>query len=221
MILIIGRDEKTSRLKLTADGKEMLFDSVPLTVRCHHCKLEVTSHGIVLQNLDINNFTFVDGQGVESKRIAKNNQIELGIDRYKLSWDIIDSVVPVNIQHLEQVWEDYDRHRIDQQIADRRFNSLRSATGIITMAAIALSFMTGRQSYLFVVLYALAILVSLFFTIKAWRDASLVPQRMQHLNRQFQHDYVCPRCKHFLGNQPYEVLSHNAACPYCKTNFIH
>jgi uncharacterized paraquat-inducible protein A len=89
------------------------------------------------------------------------------------------------------------------------------------MAAIALSVMTGRQSLWYVVLYAIAILVSLAFTVKAYRDASKVPQKQQDLNQRFQNEYVCPHCHRFLGNQSYAILEQNGTCSYCKAKFIH
>lgn len=223
MEVIIGRDTETSKLKISADGKDMLYgdaDSVPSSVCSKHCCLTFSVKGITLKNLDINNYTYVNGQAVEQKHVSLADTIELGPNRYCLDWALMQQLIPVDIRPLAQIWEEYDKHRIDQQIADRRFNSLRSATGLITMAAIALSIMTGRQSLWFIALYAIAILISLAFTIKAWKDATAVPQRAQQLSRQFQHDYVCPRCAHFLGNQPYDLLIQNGHCPYCKAQFI-
>ena len=223
MKIIIGRDTDTSRLRLTANGQELLCGntgSVPLSVDVQHCSLTFAAKGIQLENININNFTFVNRQAVEQKHVSPNDTIELGSDHYRLDWTFVQQLAPVDIRPLESIWEEYDKHRIDQQIADRRFNTLRSATGLITMAAIALSIMTGRQSLWFIVLYAVAILISLAFTIKAWRDAADVPQKAQRLNRQFQRDYVCPRCGHFMGNQSYELLAQNGHCPYCKAQFI-
>ena len=224
MEIIIGRDSETSRLKLFTNGQELLCGepgAVPPSVCNQHCSLTFTAEGIKLKNLDINNYTFVNGQAVERKRVLPTDKIELGSRHYLLDWSFVNQIAPVDIRPLAQIWEEYDKHRIDQQIADRRFNSLRSATGLITMVAIALSIMTGRQSLWFIVLYAVAILISLAFTVKAWRDASAIPQKAQQLARQFQHDYVCPHCGHFLGNQSYELLEQNEHCPYCKINFIH
>lgn len=222
--IILGRDPKTSNLKLTADNKSTLFNSkVPASVSSEHCAIDISEEGIRVRNLDINNYTYVNQRAVESLAISKEDVIELGPDRYQLPWQAIDHVVPptADIRPLQKVWAKYDEHRLDQQIADRRFNSLRSATGLITMGAIALSMLTGRQSLWFIVLYVVAILISLAFTIKAYKDASAIPQKAQLLNRLFQKDYVCPHCKHFLGNQPYDLLAQNDHCPYCKIHFIH
>ncbi len=223
MEIIIGRNAVTSQLNIAADGKERLFGnegSVPPTVSSQHCKLIITEKGMRLKNMDVNNYTYVNGQGIESKGVTLADKIELGPGKFLLDWASVSSFLPSDIRPLEKVWNEYERERLELQITERRFNSLRSATGLITMAAIALGFMTGRQSFWYIVIYVVAILISLGFTIKAWRNASLVPQKSQRLNQQFQHDYVCPHCGRFLGNQSYQILSQNDHCPYCKTHFI-
>lgn len=222
--ILLGRDSQTSNLRLTSNGKSTLFNQkVPSSVSTEHCAIDIDEHGISVRNLDLDNFTYVNHRPVEAKTVSKDDVIELGPDRYLLPWEAIEHVVPptADIRPLQQVWAHFDGHRLDQQIADRRFNSLRSATGLITMAAIALSMLTGRQSPWFVALYVVAILISLAFTIKAYKDASAIPQKAQLLSRQFQKEYTCPHCGHFLGNQPYDILAQNDCCPYCKIHFIH
>ena len=226
MTITIGRYLKNSRLKLVCEGKTYLYglpNSVPESVSPSHILLECENEMFRVKNLDINNFTYVEGRGVESKNISRGDRIELGQDHYVVDWKAIDEVIPpvADIRPLKKVWNDFDAHRLDQQIADRRFNSLRSATGLITMAAIALSMLTGRQSAWFVLLYVIAVLVSVAFTIKAYKDASAIPVKTKELNQQFQKKYVCPNCGHFLGNQPYDILSQNVCCPYCKRKFVH
>lgn len=226
MELIVGRDISSGKLLLNNGKDNSTFgenNSVPKSVSPQHCRIIFQPSGIQLRNLDINNYTYVNGQAVETKTIHRTDHIELGYDRYPLNWSIVESVVPpeANIRHLQSVWDKYEQENVRFQISERRFNTLRSATGIITMIAIALSIMTGKQSIWYMVLYGVAILASLLLTVKAYRDSSKVPQQRIELNRQFQHDYVCPHCGHFMGNQSYDVLVQNNQCPYCRTKFIH
>lgn len=223
MEIIIGRDNATSQLKLSTGGQDVLVGavgSVPLSVCSEHCKLIINDKGMKLQNLNVNADTYVNGQGIEMKKVTQSDKVELSSDHYLLKWNDVLSIA-ADIRPLSEIWNDYETQRVKLQIAERRFNSLRSATGLITMAAIALSIMTGRQNHWFILLYAVAILISLGFTIKAYKDASAVPQKTQQLSRQFQRDYVCPQCGHFLGNQSYDILVQNDHCPYCKKQFIH
>lgn len=224
MEIIIGRDTETGRLRLTADGNEALFGDpacVPQSVSPQHCSITVANDRMRLRNLDINNYTFVNGQAIETKAIVRDCRIELGTDRFAVDWRAIDAMLPADIRRLKTVWYNYEDQNMALQIAERKFNTLRSTTGLITMIAIALSIVTGGKSMWYIALYAVAILTSLVFFIKAYRDSSKMPQRRQNLSRQFQRDYVCPHCGHFLGNQSYELLAQNDHCPYCKTKFIH
>lgn len=224
--IIIGREPATGKLQLSTGTRIGTFgeaDSVPASVSQAHCRLDFTNGKVRLRNMDINNYTYVNGQAVESKAVSHRDRIELGPDRYLLPWKPIEELVPpeADIRQLSEIWNAYDRQSIKLQIDERRFNTIRSATSLITMIAIALSIITGRQSIWYMVLYGIAILASVLFTIKAYRDASKLPQQRSDLNRKFQHDYVCPHCGHFLGNNPYDILTQNQQCPYCRAKFIH
>ena len=225
MKILIGRDQSTSKLRLANDEKTVLADCpvVPLTVSPEHCELDIEDNCIKLRNLDINSYTYVNGQAVEAKTIQKTDKIELGSDRYPFDWRSLDCVLPpmADIRPLRTVWESYEQQNIDLQIDERRFNTLRSITGLITMIAIALSIATSGRSPWYLLLYGVAIAASVIFFVKAFRDAAKIPQKRQELTKRFQHDYVCPHCGRFLGNQSYDILTQNTCCPYCKTRFIH
>ena len=225
MKIQIGRDLSTSKLRLTNGEKSVLTDraDVSLTVSPEHCEIDVEDNCIKLRNLDINNYTYVNGQAVEAKTIQKTDKVELGTDRYPFDWKSLDGILPpmADIRPLRNVWDSYEQQNIDLQIDERRFNTLRSITGLITMVAIALSIATGGRSPWYLLLYGVAITASLVFFVKAYRDAAKIPQKRQELTKKFQHDYVCPHCGRFLGNQSYDILTQNTCCPYCKTKFIH
>lgn len=225
MEIIIGRDEKSGRMKITAEGKSILYgtDRIPNSVFPEHIKVTIEDGIIRLKNLNINAYTFVNGQAVENKTITRKHKIELGTDYFPFEWRALDEFVPaeVDIHPLEAIWNKYENDNIALQITERKFNTLRSMTGIITMAAIALSIATGGKSLWYFLLYGIAIVVSVVFFVKAYMDSSKMPQKRQELNRAFQRDYVCPHCGHFMGNQSYEILTQNSHCPYCKAKFIH
>ena len=226
MYIIIGRDTQTGTLQLVGGSRSGSYGdagSVPVSVSPQHCRLEYSKGSIRLRNLDINSFTYVNGVAVESKAVTRTDRIELGTDRYPLDWKAVDTIIPpeADIRPLKKVWDDYEQQNIRLQIQERRFNTIRSATGLITMLAIALSLVMGRQSKWYIVLYAVAIIASVLFFVKAYRDSSKLPQLRNNLSRQFQHDYTCPHCGHNLGSQPYDILAQNHSCPYCRVKFIH
>ena len=225
MEILIGRDDKTGRMKLTAQGRSVLFGTqrLPESVLAEHLKLTIENDTIRLKNLNINAYTYVNGQAVESKTITKQHTIEIGKDHIPFDWRALDEFITpeADIRPLETVWNDFERKNISLQIAERKFNTLRSTTGLITMVAIALSIATGGKSHWYILLYGVAIVVSVIFFVKSYLDSSKVPQKRQEMNRAFQREYVCPHCGHFLGNQSYDILVQNDHCPYCKAKFIH
>jgi len=224
MEIIIGRNTNDGKLLLIVDGTTHMASasgSVPFSVEASHCKLIINNGQMRLVNLDINNCSYVNGQSVESKAITQDDKIGLGRDHYLLDWNLLNKFLPMDIRHLKRVWDDFEHQNIQLQISERKFNTLRSMTGLFTMVAIALSIATGGRSNWYLFLYGIAIVVSLIFFVKAYRDASTIPQKRQELNKRFLRDYVCPHCGHSMGNQPYDILVQNGCCPYCKKQFIH
>ena len=206
--------EKFSHLPVNPPRSQKMMDLLKLTIE---------DDAIRLKNLNINAYTYVNGQAVESKTITKQHTIEIGKDHIPFDWRALDEFITpeADIRPLETVWNDFESRNISLQIAERKFNTLRSTTGLITMVAIALSIATGGKSHWYILLYGVAIVVSVIFFVKSYLDSSKVTQKRQEMNRAFQREYVCPHCGHFLGNQPYDILVQNDHCSYCKTKFIH
>lgn len=221
MEIIIGRDQATQKLNVIVDGKSKLYGnngSVPMDVSRHHVSLKQVGQGQwQIKNLNERNITFVNGIAIESKTISETDQVELGNSHYLFPWASLrePQVETADIRPLRGIWDDYNEERINLQIAERKFNAARSATGIITMLAIACSIILGHGP-VYLVLYALAIGISIVFTIKAYNNSTNVPRRQQEMNKDFQRKYVCPKCKHFFGFQDYDIISQNDKCPFCQ-----
>ena len=226
MEIIIGRDQQTRQLSLVKDGNSKLYgqpNSVPMDVSRHHISLQPAGNGRwQIKNLNERNVTFVNGIAIESKTISESDKVELGNSHYLFHWDVLQEpkVEMIDISPLQRIWNEYDEKRLELQIAERKFNAARSATGIITMLAIACSLILGHGP-IYLVLYALAIGISVVFTYQAYQKSSEVPRQQKEMNKDFQRRYVCPnpKCGHFMGFQDYEILAQNDACPYCKMKY--
>ena len=201
MEILIGRDKDTGKMKIKAEGKVMLYSTkrLPDTVLEEHIKLKVEDDSIRLENLNLNAYTYVNGQAVEKKTITRQHTIELGNDHYPFDWRALDELIPpeTDIRPLKTIWEEYESQNI------------------------SLSVTTGERNKWYIILYGLAIVFSLIFFVKSFIDSSKIPQKRQELGRNFQRNYTCPHCGHFLGNQSYDILVQNDHCSYCKTKFIH
>lgn len=224
MEIIIGRDQQTRQLSIVKDGVTKLYGqpgSVPMDVSRHHLSLLPIDEGKwKIKNLNEQNVTFVNGIAIESKNISENDKVELGNSHYLLNWEALSEPKEetVDIRPLKIIWKEYDEKKFDSQIAERKFNAARSATGIITMLAIACSIILGHGP-IYIILYALAIGISLAFTYLAYKKSTEVPKQQRELTKRFQQTYVCPKCGHFMGFQDYDILIQSDACPYCKTKY--
>ena len=224
MEIIIGRDQQTRQLSIVKDGVTKHYGqsgSVPMDVSRHHISLQPIDEGKwKIKNLNEQNVTFVNGIAIESKNISENDKVELGNSHYLLNWEALSEPKEetVDIRPLKIIWKEYDEKKFDSQIAERKFNATRSATGIITMLAIACSIILGHGP-IYIILYALAIGISLAFTYLAYKKSTEVPKQQRELTKRFQQTYVCPKCGHFMGFQDYDILIQSDACPYCKTKY--
>ena len=219
--VIIGRDGQTGKLRLTVGNQTATFgnnDSVPRSVSQKHASLTIGDDGtLILTNLNPENDTFVYHRAVERKRISEGDRIVLGGDYYRLGWDILKPFIPkmADISGLEQVWKDYQGERLRIQIRERRFNALRSATGLITMFAVVLGAFTGRDNPLFMALYIVAAVISLIFFFFAFRASSKIPMQQNQLTEETKHRYKCPACGALLTLQDYDMLRQTKGCPHC------
>ena len=225
-----GRDQATGKLHIAVGGKqraEGAEKSVPMSVSREHALITIGDDAsIVLRNLNIENDTYVNGTPVEQKLLRQGDVIELGKEHYRLDWSMITPFIPVfiDISPLRHVWEDYQTKKMDYQIKEKKFNVLKSLTSLITMSAFILGAVDVGVSgaSLRLVFYVLAISVSIFFTVRSWKDASAMPKKYHKLEKQFHRYYVCPnpKCRHYMGANDYEILSQNKKCPYCGGIYI-
>ena len=76
------------------------------------------------------------------------------------------------------------------------------------------------QNSVKIIIAVLAAAIFILGFIKRATDKSI--DEREALKKQFQKDYVCPKCGRFMGFQDYDVLSQNIQCsnPNCKAKYI-
>ena len=227
MAIIIGRDAATSNLKISIGKQNILAEvsnNVPKTVSREHCSIELQEDGkYLVKNLKVENSTYVNGLPIEKKVVTENDRLELGPDRYAVSWEMIKKTIPtsektVNIRPLKKIWNEYDDFIVQLQIAERKFNNMRAMTGSITMIAMIASFVIGPGNPITISLYVLTAISSIIFGILAHKKAS-TPLKLKEIEKKFYKDYSCPGCGRFLGKSPYDILIQSPQCPYCRAKF--
>lgn len=237
MDLIIGRESGSAAPRLCIKQGEKAFylgasGSVPKTVSRSHCRLQIEQNGeMTISNVSDQNSLFVNGLEYKTKAITKNDLVELGADHYQLDVQAILAMLkkgpakPVNanepptyhITHLKTIWEKYSKEKMDIQVSQGKFNAASTIPGILSMVSIALSFVfTDAVRIVFI---SIAAFLAIAFVIVRLNNADKIPMRQKALDDKFQDDYVCPHCKHFMGNQSYKLILKNGSCPWCKSKF--
>lgn len=238
---VIGREHGTNRLLITIGNKAVALtpnNSVPKTVSSTHCRLQIDDNGVMtITNIKSQLFTYVNGIQINSKHITYESSIELGEDRFQLDMNAvkkaIETIVPppplvCSLASLEQVWKEYDEKRLKLQLKEQRRNNWRTGGGILSMLGILFMFIPlpdslgdNIQLTLRIVFTSAALLVAVFFFIRGFDTSKSLVVKMRDLDADFRKKYVCPnpKCHHFMGMQPYDVLKANKKCPYCGCHY--
>lgn len=224
MEIIIGRDQQTRQLCVIKDGNSKLYGqpgSVPMDVSRHHISLQPAGNGKwQIKNLNEQNVTFVNGIGIESKTISESDKVELGNSHYLFHWDALQEpkVETIDIRPLKKVWDEYNNANIEIRKKQKNIGLLASVPIGITMFGGLLSGIASDElkpyAYVFT---AIALVVMLYGFYRRFTDNSIEEQ--EEIKKTFQRRYVCPKCKHFLGFQDYDILIQSDSCPYCKTKY--
>ena len=227
MDIIIGRDGATSRLSITTGQNTSVVgdpQSVPLSVSRKHCTITINNDGTMrIKNINPQNVTFVNGSKVMSIAINRGDRIELGQARYLLDWKDIDAGLPkvADIRPLRKVWETYNNDTKAVTQSTQRFQVIRGFLPVLTMAAVLIGYISGGRGGTFYILYGLVLLLTIFFSQKAWKDIGNNDEQRERIKDQFTHDYCCPECGYFFGFTDYSILTRNLDnCPRCKTKLL-
>lgn len=222
MEITIGRDATTQKLCITVDNQPHLTNvAVPKSVSRQHCKITIRADGtMILNNLNPNNVTFVNDIDVINKTVTRDDRIALGRDHYMLNWTTIDAALPkvADIRPLRKVWNTYNEETKAIARSTQRFQVIRSVLPVFTMSAVLIGYLSGGKSSPFYLMYAIVIALTIFFSLKAWRDIDKNDKKRDMIKERFQQDYCCPCDGYFFGFTDYNVLVKNYdSCPKCKT----
>ena len=208
-----------------------------------HCQIEVDQAGnMTLTNLKVQNVTFVNGAEIMSKRINTASTVALGKDRFGINvTEVLNTAQkimmlaggvpggnggagggggtgsgPYSIKHLKNVWDDYSGSLKKIKIRQKNIGLLASIPMAFSMLGGLIAGVAPEVRSFALVFTGIALVVMIIGFYKRFTDKSI--EETEQLNEKFQDRYVCPnpKCHHFLGNQPYNILRQNKNCPYCK-----
>ena len=224
MEIIIGRNQRTRQLTIIKDGVERNYgqaNSVPMDVSRHHLSLTPAGSGKwKISNLNERNVTFVNGLAIESKTITENDKVELGNSHYLFHWDALQEPKEetIDIRPLEKVWDWYETTQLEMKESERRTQNYQKLAGILSACGILFMFVEGLGTMRYV-LMGLSILITVYFFFRGFSPDSSLNIKLNDLSKEFRKKYTCPKCGHFMGYIPFDVLIQSDACPYCKTKY--
>ena len=229
MEILIGRENTNlRRLQLSVGEVVKLYGetgSVPKSVSRRHCKLIVSGERYMIESLIDGNSVYVNGKEVVSKYLKKGDKVQLGEDHYEFDWEVImdlclNALNGYSLSHLKLIWERYDKEKLNMQINTSRFNAISSIPMILSFGSGALSAMPSLAGSASVFRIIAGVLLVLFVIIRIVNSSKL-PLKQRELEQWFHQNYVCPnpKCRRFLGNQPFEDLVKNVGCPNCKSKY--
>lgn len=206
------------------------------SVSSKHLKVTTLANGKVqIEDLGSTNGTFVDGQRIIKKVVTPETIVTLGSSYQLRISDAIPVETPasgskqpaskqrvaerIDISHLKRVWEDYDEAKkaILKDNATKQFDRMLPMM-ILGLIGVAISFLGFLGPYRFLIT-AITLIVAAVLTVRARSSQSDVSVKLVELDDQLKIDYICPKCKSFLGALPYENIKNRGCCPYCKSKW--
>lgn len=232
MEIIIGRNAQNGQLNLLSGNKTGVYgtpNSVPRSVSRRHCRIEVLPNGTYsVENLKMENDTYVNGNPIFKKTVTASDIIELGGEHYKLDWDAIQkfihSLVPpppktCDIRPLKRIWMQYEEENNAIQSDMAKKNAIRGIAGAFGTLGILCTFIESL-GFLRFVLMGFGLILTVTMVIVAYNDSKKAPIKRKMLQQKLRNNYVCPNCNKYF-NMDYDLLTRQYDnCPYCKAKFI-
>lgn len=242
MEIIIGREEGARRLHCVVDGREFNIGqagSVPNSVSRKHCKITVMGDTMTIENLKLENVTFVDGSQVFSKSITSTSQIQLGIDHFAVPLQQVlqlstgkpasggpskqgGNAPTFSLLPMKSVWEEYDRRKLEIQEASAKSANMSRLQGILSMCGMCIGFIPGIDQTIRIIIIVAALLVAVYFFLQGMSNDS-VQKQLRDLDEEYANKYKCPNpsCGKPFGSVPYRQIEFNKQCFACGCKYTH
>lgn len=173
------------------------------------------------------NGTFVNGVMIDECIVSADTELRLG-STFKASLHQLMTGKPApartDISHLKGIYERYSKDKAELRKAQMRVTYYRYlATGLMVLCG-ALGYITREydnfksiRTIAILLFVPIGIVLIIYTTLYQKRLVKEQPDKENSLVNKFKTDYVCPKCKKFLGDQPYEGIVQQGRCPYCQT----
>ena len=179
------------------------------------------------------NGTKVNGLSIDETTVEATTPLQLGASCTTTLQQLLQLPKPpetVDISHLESIYKRFttDKARLRRdQMKPTYYRTLATASlPFIGLLAVLFKYLFQDFEYINTILIvSVAVLVPigiglLIYSISIQkRIIQEIPERENALINKFKTEYICPKCKKFLGDQPVEALRKQGKCPYCQTKW--
>lgn len=214
-VINIGRDQ----------SNDLVFDYQQISGK-HAIITSIAPNSLLLEDLSSTNGTFVNGIRVQRMIINQKDRVKMAnilVDTkpYFTSNELLQQQgliidkTPVKeenqqqqFEKLQDIWDTYQNVKLNHKKKDFWKNLGMSAAGLGVGAIITAA--TGGTAGLMMVGSLLGRGASGFLK----KD-----EKLQVVENEFKVNYVCPKCKDFVGYKPYEALVQQGKCFRCKAKW--
>ena len=233
--MLVGREDgKLSRLSIKPGKDKKPEDfievKVPASVSRGQLEIEINDDTGQMIITSKKNVMFVNGRECDKKVVQPTDFVELGYERWPLPLrQIYDTYAPkfYDLTPLRAVWDEYDNSVKDFKYKTARMNAYRMGVPILSTVAIGIGFIVqsdnkDTQTLINIVrgiFYGIVIVANVIFFIISMNRAKKNIVEEENRRQRFQRRYVCPACGHFMGSQPYDIISQNKQCSWCRAKY--
>lgn len=198
------------------------------TVSGIHAEVEISNDfkSFFLKDLDSSNGTMVNGRRIRSKKLHKNDKIQIGEERL-LGVQLLDQVekyVLKNRQNFSSEFsnlKDIEQHFKSKKDRIRKYFKLQSLVVriLITAFVIILINVLKLENN---IKTPLMVSAGLLGTILATLSASEKKQneRLEELQDNFYLNFLCPKCKFDLSKRSWNYWKKQEKCPKCNCDWV-
>ena len=175
------------------------------------------------------NGTFVDGMAIEECIVEADTPLRLG-PTYTATLKQLLCLSPektaTDISHLEQIYRRHSESKTKLRQEQMRTTYYKYvASGIMLLCAMfgyftreyaELKLLSTILITVFIPVGAILLIYSVYIQKKITKE---LPEKDAKLMDEFKTTYVCPECKKWLGDQPFEAVKQQGKCPYCQTKW--
>jgi hypothetical protein len=215
-----------TEIKLGRSPENDIVINQPVVGRNHLKITYVSETDMLIETLDVNSFTHVNGTRIKCKHISPHDKLLLGdyeLDTRKLFSDVSKIVRNSRIDYskefmqLHDIYSNYEKRVSALKRKSQIFPMLIKST--FTIAAILIAYFMIDDQQLRNLAMTIAGLVGGFLTLVI-REDSKVHDEIDILTLKLESKYKCPKCEKSLSGKRWQHWAAKKKCDNCDAIWV-